>query len=73
MKYPYYYLPAATAKAFLFRNNKIDGPVAYLTIKDSTRQSDTITYPQNSLVGIKFDNNQPENILILFTQRSKML
>lgn len=60
MKYSYadslITLAASVTQACSLRINKKNNAVAYIAIKKSTEQIDTITYPHNSRVGIKFDN-----------------
>ncbi|MCY7311593.1 MAG: hypothetical protein LH619_12500 [Chitinophagaceae bacterium] len=58
-------LAAAITQACFLHINKNDNPVAYITIKNSTEQFDTITYPHNNRAGIKFDNISARKYFVL--------
>ncbi len=64
-------LPAAITQACSLHINKNNNPVACITIKNSKEQFDTITYPHNNQLGIKFDNILARKYFVLIhtTQR----
>ena len=68
-------LSAAITQACSLHKNKNNNPVACRTIKNSTEQFDTITYPHNNRVGIKFDNILARKYFVLIhsTQQHAVL
>ena len=58
-------LSVAITQACSLHINKNNNPVACITIKNSTEQFDTITYPHNNRVGIKFDNISARKYFVL--------
>jgi hypothetical protein len=79
MKYSYtdslITLASSVTQACSLHINKRNNAVAYRTINNSTEQFNTITYPHNSRVGIKFDNISARKYFVLIhtTQRFAVL